>query len=96
MRQEKRHKLQLYYEILVAVEGHMSNNDEKAARPTHIQHTSRLSYDKMMNHFNELEAKDMILYRRTNTDGLISITNKGKQFIKQYNELMILIESVGL
>jgi len=96
MRQEKRHKLQLHYEILVAIEGHMSNNDEKAARPTHIQHTSRLSYDKMMNHFNELEAKGMILYRRTNTDGLISITNKGKQFIKQYNELMILIESVGL
>jgi predicted transcriptional regulator len=96
MRQEKRHKLQLHYEILVAIEGHMSNNDERAARPTHIQHTSRLSYDKMMNHFNELETKGMILYRRTNTDGLISITNKGKQFIKQYNELMILIESVGL
>jgi predicted transcriptional regulator len=96
MRQEKRHKLQLHYEILVAIEGHMSNNDERAARPTHIQHTSRLSYDKMMNHFNELEAKGMILYRRTNADGLISITNKGKQFIKQYNELMILIESAGL
>jgi predicted transcriptional regulator len=74
--------LQLHYEILVAIEGHMSNNDEKAAKPTHIQHTSRLSYDKMMNHFNDLEAKGMILYRRTNADGLISITNKGKQFIK--------------
>ena len=96
MRQEKRHKLQLHYEILVAIEGRMSNNEERAARPTHIQHTSRLSYDKMMNHFNELEAKGMILYRRTNTDGLISITNKGKQFIKQYNELVILIESAGL
>ncbi len=96
MRQEKRHKLQLFYEILVAVEGYMSNNDDKAAKPTHIQHTSRLSYDKMMNHFTELEKKDMITYRRSNTDGLISITDKGKQFIKQYNELMILIESAGL
>ena len=96
MRQEKRHKLQLFYEILVAVEGYMSNNDDKAAKPTHIQHTSRLSYDKMMNHFTELEQKDMITYRRSNTDGLISITNKGKQFIKQYNELMIVIESAGL
>jgi predicted transcriptional regulator len=96
MRQEKRHKFQLYYEILVAIEGHMSNNNETAARPTHVQHTSRLSYDKMMNHFIELEVKGMIIYRRSNTDGLISITNKGKQFIKQYNELMILIESAGL
>lgn len=96
MKQEKRHKLQLFYEILVAIEGYMSNHDDKSAKPTHIQHTSRLSYDKMMNHFNELEKKDMIIYRRSNTDGLISITDKGKQFIKQYNELMILIESAGL
>ena len=36
-------------------------------KPTHIQHTSRLSYDKMMNHFNELEKKGMIIYRRNNT-----------------------------
>ena len=96
MKQEKRHKLQLFYEILVAIEGYMSNNYDKSAKPTHIQHTSRLSYDKMMNHFNELEKKEMIIYRRSNTDGLISITDKGKQFIKQYNELMILIESAGL
>jgi predicted transcriptional regulator len=95
MRQEKRHKLQLFYEILIAIEGYMSNNDVTAAKPTHIQHTSRLSYDKMMNHFNALEKKGMIIYR-SNTDGLISITNKGKQFIKQYDELMILIESAGL
>ena len=96
MRQEKRHKLQLFYEILIAIEGYMSNNDVTVAKPTHIQHNSRLSYDKMMNHFNELEKKGMIIYRRNNTDVLISITNKGKQFIKQYNELMILIESAGL
>jgi len=94
MRQEKRHKLQLFYEILCAIEDDIDHN--KVARPTHIQHNCRLSYDKMMNHFNELEKKGMIIYRRNNTDVLISITNKGKQFIKQYNELMILIESAGL
>jgi predicted transcriptional regulator len=95
MRQEKRHKLQLFYEILVAIEEYMTNNHDKAARPTHIQHTSRLSYDKMMNHFDELEKRGMIIYRR-NVDGLISITDKGKQFIEQYKELMLLIESAGL
>ena len=95
MRQEKRHKLQLFYEILVAIEEYMTNNHDKAARPTHTQHTSRLSYDKMINHFDELEKRGMIIYRR-NVDGLISITDKGKQFIEQYKELMILIESAGL
>ena len=95
MRQEKRHKLQLFYEILVAIEEYMTNNHDKAARPPHIQHTSRLSYDKMMNHFDELEKRGMIIYRRK-VEGLISITDKGKQFIEQYKELMILIESAGL
>jgi len=94
MRQEKRHKLQLFYEILIAIEGYMSNYDVTAAKPTHIQHNCRLSYDKMMNHIIELEHK-YIIYR-DNSTGLISITSKGKKFVKQYNELINLIESAGL
>ena len=94
MRQEKRHKLQLFYEILIAIEGYMSNNDVTAAKPTHIQHNCRLSYDKMMNHIVELEHKYMIY--RANSTGLISLTSKGKKFVKQYNELINLIESAAL
>ena len=91
MKQEKRHKLQLFNAILCAIEEDTTIN--KVARPTRIQHYSRLSYDKMMNHFIELEQKGMI-YRTS--DGLVSITNKGKMFIKQYDELTSLIENVGL
>jgi len=65
----------------------------EVAKPTRIQHHSRLSYDKMMNHLIELEEKQMI-YRTKN--GLISITKKGREFIKQYDELISLIESAGL
>ena len=90
MKQEKRHKLQLYYEILCAIEENMMDND--AVRPTRIQHSSRLSYDKMMNHFDELEGKGMIYRDR----GLISITSKGREFTKQYNDLVNLIERAGL
>ncbi|HMH10009.1 MAG TPA: winged helix-turn-helix domain-containing protein [Candidatus Nitrosopolaris rasttigaisensis] len=90
MKQEKRHKLQLHYEILCAIEEDVMQNDK--VRPTRIQHSSRLSYDKMMNHFDELEGKRMIYRDR----GLISITSKGRKFTKQYNELINLIESVGL
>jgi predicted transcriptional regulator len=73
MRQEKRHNLQLFYEILIAIEGYMSNNDATAAKPTHIQHNCRLSYDKMMHHIIELEHKYMIY--RANSTGLISLTS---------------------
>ena len=91
MKQEKRHKLQLFYAILCAIEEDVTVN--RIARPTRVQHYSRLSYDKMMNHLVELEQKEMIY--RTN-DGLVSITSKGRKFIRQYDELMNLIESAGL
>jgi len=90
LKQEKRHKLQLHYEILCAIEEDMMQNDK--VRPTRIQHSSRLSYDKMMNHFDELEGKGMIYRDR----GLISITSKGREFTKQYNDLVNLIERAGL
>ena len=78
--------------ILCAIEEDMAYNNE-GVRPTRIQHYSRLSYDKMMNHFIELEEKGMI--HRT-SDGLASITSKGRKFTKQYDELINLIENVGL
>ena len=67
---------------------------KQIARPTRIQHYSRLSYDKMMNHFIELEEKRMI--SRSSSGGLVSITSKGRKFIKQYDELINLIETAGL
>jgi predicted transcriptional regulator len=91
LKQEKRHKLQLFYAILCAIEEDVTIN--QIARPTRVQHHSRLSYDKMMNHLMELEEKEMI-YRTS--EGLVSITSKGKKFIRQYDELINLIESAGL
>lgn len=90
MRQEKRHKLQLFYEILCAIEDDTTHNE--VAKPTHVQHFTRLSYDKMMNHFDELEKKGMI----HRVSGLVAITSKGKMFIEQYDQLISLIESAGL
>ncbi len=88
---EKRHKLQLFYEILFVIEENTIDND--TVRPTHIQYDSRLSYDKMLNHLNELEKIRMI-YRRSG--GLISITTRGREFTKQYHKLTNLIESSDL
>lgn len=87
LKQEKRHKLQLFYTIICAIEEEIIING--SARPTRIQHHSRLSYDRMINHFTELEEKRMI--QRT-SNGSVSITNKAKEFIKRYHELINLIE----
>ena len=93
MRQDRRHrhKLQLFFEILCAIEEDRISNGK--AKPTHVQHFSRLSYDKLMNHFTELEMKGMI-YRDDN--GLISITSRGLKYIKQYSELITFIDNVSL
>jgi len=91
LRQEKRHKLQLFYDIISAVEDNMINSE--SARPTHVQHYSRLSYDKMLNYVDELEKRGMI-FRDSN--GLISVTEKGREFTRHYSQLMNLIESAGL
>jgi predicted transcriptional regulator len=90
LRQEKRHKLQLFYEILCAIEEDIAYNE--VAKPTHVQHFTRLSYDKMMNHFDELEQKGMI----HRVSGLVAITAKGKKFVEQYDQLINLIDSAGL
>jgi predicted transcriptional regulator len=47
-----------------------------------------------MNHFIELEDKGMI--NRRNSGGLVSITSKGRKFIKQYDELINFVETAGL
>jgi predicted transcriptional regulator len=80
----------LFYEILCAIEEDAIRNE--VAKPTHVQHFTRLSYDKMMNHFDELEEKGMI----HRVSGLVAITAKGKKFVEQYDQLINLIESAGL
>jgi predicted transcriptional regulator len=47
----------------------------------------------MMTHFIELEQKGMI--QRT-TNGLVSLTSKGREFTTQYDEMMNLVESADL
>jgi predicted transcriptional regulator len=93
LRQDKRHrhKLQLFFEILCAIEEDRISTG--MAKPTHVQHFSRLSYDKLMNHFTVLEMKGMI-YRDNN--GLVSITDRGQKYIKQYAELITFVDNVSL
>jgi predicted transcriptional regulator len=94
LRQEKRHKLQLFYEILSAIEEDIMHNTNGVAKPTHIQHYSRLSYDKMANYLEELQKRGMVL--RNSMNGTILLTSKGSEFIGQYHKLVNLIDGAAL
>jgi predicted transcriptional regulator len=91
LKNEKRHKLELFYTVMCAIDEEIIMTG--AARPTRIQHYSRLSYDRMINHFTELEEKRMI--QRT-TGSVVSITVKGREFVSKYDQLMRLMESADL
>jgi predicted transcriptional regulator len=47
-----------------------------------------------MNHFIELEEKGLI--NHSSRGGVVSITSKDREFIKQYDELINLIETACL
>ena len=90
MRQEKRHKLELFYEILRAIKEDTMHNE--VSRPTHVQHFITLWCDNLVKHFDELDEKGMI----HRVSGLVSVTAKGKKLIEQYDQLISLIESPGV
>ena len=88
-RKERRHKLQIYYDILLAIQEEATA--EEGARPTRIQHLSNMSYDKMMRYLNELETKKMI-----NKADTLSLTDQGREFLRDYGKIKDLIERMGL
>jgi predicted transcriptional regulator len=90
LRQEKRHKLELFYEILCAIKEDTMRNE--VSRPTHVQHFIILWCDNLVKHFDELQKKRMI-HRMS---GLVSLTARGKKLIEQYVQLISLIESAGV
>jgi predicted transcriptional regulator len=67
-------------------------NDGRAM-PTHVQRYSRLSYDKMMIRFLELERKGML---QRHNNGLVSISSKCRLYLRHYEELTVFIDVVNV
>jgi len=88
-RRERRHKLQIYFDILSAIREESMN--EAGAKPTRIQHLSNMSYDKLSRYLDELEKKKMI-----SRADILSLTEKGHEFLRDYDKIKDLIERMGL
>ena len=88
-RRERRHKLQIYFDILAAIREESMN--EAGAKPTRIQHLSNMSYDKLSRYLDELENKKMI-----SRADILSLTEKGHEFLRDYDKIKDLIERMGL
>ena len=87
-RRERRNKLEIYSDILNSIMEESKNAE--IVRPTRIQFLSNLSYDSLTRYLNELKEKKLI---RNSTE--IIITEKGEQFLKDYEKIRRFTEQMG-
>jgi predicted transcriptional regulator len=88
-RRERRNKMNIHYSILDAIM--QESKSDMIVRPTRVQFLSGLSYDSMRRHLDDLKERKMIHYKSG-----ISITEKGKAFVKDYKKIQEFTERLGL
>ena len=87
-RRERRNKLEIYYSILNSIIQESQIVD--IVRPTRIQFLSYLSYPTLLKHLEELKEKKLIRLSK----GMV-LTEKGRQFVQDYEKIQKLIEQIG-
>lgn len=87
MPKPKRNKMEIYNDILSAISRELTNGE---ARPTRVQATSNLAYDKLVRYLNELEGKKMI------TQNPLALTEKGRDFLQDYDRIRDFITDMGV
>lgn len=85
-RRERRNKLEIYNDILIAIKDESQNGEVK---PTRVQLRCNLSYDKFSNYLEELRRKDLI----TNS---LAITPKGQKLLQDYERISQFIKKMQL
>lgn len=88
-KRDKRHKLEMYYDILRSISNEASNGEE--VKPTRVQFQSNMAYDKLTQYLTELESKQML-----QKIPLLSLTQKGHEFLKNYRAVKELVQKLGL
>jgi predicted transcriptional regulator len=87
VRKVPRSKMEIYFDIIVAIKEEQTNGEVK---PTRIQFQSNLSYDNLLSHMDELEKIKMI------NKNPIAVTEKGKAFIQDYDKIRKYMNELGL
>ena len=87
MPKPKRNKLEIYNAILTAIKQEQTDGE---AKPTRIQSKSNLAYDKLTRYLGELEGRGMI------TQGPLAVTEKGRDFLGDYDRIEGFLEDLGV
>lgn len=87
MPKRKRNKMEIYNDILSAINVELTNGE---AKPTRVQGLSNLAYDKLVRYLNELEVKNMII------QDPLQITEKGRDFLQDYDRIKAFLIDMGI
>jgi len=83
----KRNKMEIYNDVLSAINLELTNGE---AKPTRVQTLSNLSYDKLVRYLSELEGKKMIV------QDPLQITEKGHDFLQDYDRIRDFVTAMGV
>ena len=90
----KRSKIEIYASILKAIEEDIAEYGE--ARMTRVQGKANLPYDRFKMHLSTLEKLGMVRIVEFSRYRSLTITQKGKKFLKEYNKIMEFLRYFGL
>jgi len=87
-RRERRSKLDIYFDILFAIQ---QEDTKEGVKPTIIQYKSGMSYDKVMRHLKVLQEKKLISKKE-----YYHITEKGHVFLSEYSMVKDFVDRMDL
>jgi predicted transcriptional regulator len=92
----RRSKLELVFDILLAI-----RKKGGEIKPTHLMYKSNLSHKLLNDYLEELIGKEMIQItelelKRKRIQKTIVITNKGLDFLEEYNKIRQFTDAFGV
>ncbi|PBO84934.1 MAG: transcriptional regulator [Thaumarchaeota archaeon] len=88
LRKERRSKLDIYFDILYAIQ---QEQTKEGVKPTIIQYKSGMSYDKITKHLAALQEKKLVSKKQ-----YYHITEKGHIFLTEYSMIKEFVEKMDL
>jgi len=91
MSTKRRSKLEMVNDMLKAIQ-----NKGGKIKPTHLLYKSNLSHSKMKEYLDELMSKGLVEEIMQNDKRMFSITEKGYNFLTEFEKIRDFSESFGL
>ncbi len=91
MASKRRVKIEIIHDMLQSI-----HDKGGSIKPTHLLYKSNLSHAKMKEYLTELMEKEMVSEVEEKTKKMFSITEKGYNFLSEYERIKEFSDSFGL